>query len=311
MRREAILSGSYSIEGALSITIFTICMMALLTLFPIVKVEGEVQDALNESALELSQLSYSVGMEPSMSADLLVSSNFHRSSPYSWLKDQGVLTFHPVLKTEGETIKLQADYLVKVNTYGLFRKTLPIHQSAVIDAMLPENLRTLYEGTGGLSADSIWRKPPFQRGRYFIGNLRSGNSAQTVKPGQGIDLYDPATGSLTEQVSMNLFDPYYSIRSGDVKNPNSYSPRRDSIERELINYGRDFTKDVRKLNGTIEMKNGQKQPVREGPKKMIVTVPLEAKDNPQMERMLKEVSEAVRSAYGISIEVHYEEEALI
>lgn len=303
--------GSYSIEGAITITVFTICMMALLSLFSIIKVECEVQDALNETALELSQYSYTTGMENPVPAVVLVDQNFHRSASRSWLREQGVTGFYPILQAEQDIWKLQVNYQVKVNTYGLFRKVLPISQSAVIHAMLPEDLRALYEGTGLSGADSIWKKPPFQRGRYFIGNLRSGRSSSAVKPGQGIDLYSPATGGMTEHFSMNLFNPYYSISSGDAKNPNSYTPKRESIERELINYGRDFTKDVKNLNGSVEMKDGTRKPVKHGPKKMIVTVPLEARENESMQRILQEVAEAVRKAYGISIEVHYEEEALI
>lgn len=304
-------TGSYCIEGAFTITIFTICMMVLLSLFSIIKVEGEVQDALNESALELSQFSYSTGMEHPVSGPILVSKNFHKDNLSAWMSEQGVSAFYPVLKTEQDTIKLQVNYLIKVNTYGLFRKVLPICQTAELDAMLPENLRSLYDGAGGAGGDSIWKKPPFQRGRYFIGNLRSVQAAQAVKPGQGIDLYNPTTGAMTEQVSMNLFDPYYSILSGDDKLPDSYSPKRESIERELINYGRDFTKDVRKLKGSIEMKNGTHHSVKEGPKHMILTVPLEAKDNPQMEQILQQVSGELKTKYGISVEVQYLEEALI
>lgn len=304
-------TGSYCIEGAFTITIFTICMMVLLSLFSIIKVEGEVQDALNESALELSQLSYSTGMEHPISAPVLVNKNFHKDNLSAWMNEQGIRAFHPVLKTDQDTLKLQVTYLVKVNTYGLFQKILPICQTAELDAMLPENLRSLYGGFGNSGADSIWKKPPFQRGRYFIGNLRSGQASQAVKPGQGIDLYNPVTGAMTEQISLNLFDPYYSVLSGDDKLPNSYSPKKESIERELINYGRDFTKDVRQLKGSIEMKNGTHVPAKTGPKHMILTVPLEAKENPQMEQILQQISGELKSKYGISVEVQYLEEALV
>lgn len=53
--------GSYTIEAALTLTIFTICVMAIISVISIIKVEGEVQDALNETALELSQYTYTYG----------------------------------------------------------------------------------------------------------------------------------------------------------------------------------------------------------------------------------------------------------
>lgn len=304
-------TGSYSIEGAITITVFTICMMVLLSLFSIVKVEGEVQDSINESAMELSQISYTSGFTPSMPVTLLVMNNFHRDNVSSWMKEQGIKAFTSTLVNENGTIKVQATYMVKVNTYGLFRKILPISQTAEIDAMLPADLRTQLLGGYGFGADSIWQKPPFQRGRYFIGDLRSEQNSYAVKPGQGIDLYDPVTGEMTEHFSLNLFDPYYSILSGERTDPNSYTPNRETVERELINYGRDFTKDVRELGGSIEMKNGSFQPVRSGARKMILTVPLEAKENPEMETILQQVAVEIRQKYGIIVEVRYLEEALI
>lgn len=61
--------GSYCIEGALTIFIFTACMMALLSLLLIVKVEGEVQDALNAAAIRLSSISYEIGTAESAALD--------------------------------------------------------------------------------------------------------------------------------------------------------------------------------------------------------------------------------------------------
>ena len=50
--------GSYSVEGALSLTVFTACLMALISILTIIKTEAEVGDALRETAMELSQYSY-------------------------------------------------------------------------------------------------------------------------------------------------------------------------------------------------------------------------------------------------------------
>lgn len=52
--------GSYTIEGALAICIFTVCMMAVISIISIIRVEGEVQDALNRTAMQISQYSYAM-----------------------------------------------------------------------------------------------------------------------------------------------------------------------------------------------------------------------------------------------------------
>lgn len=52
--------GSYSIEGALTITIFTICMLAFISIMSIMRVEGEIQDAIDRTALQISQYAYAV-----------------------------------------------------------------------------------------------------------------------------------------------------------------------------------------------------------------------------------------------------------
>ena len=117
--------GSYSIEAALTLTVFTICVMAVISVISIIKVEGEVQDALNQTALELSQYSYTLGTavelndtgsdEESSSiveavlavardsardhaasktaaslAETLVQKHFSRSNVNEWLEQQGV-----------------------------------------------------------------------------------------------------------------------------------------------------------------------------------------------------------------------------
>ena len=50
--------GSYSVEGALSLTVFTACLMALISILTVIKTEAEIGDALRETAMELSQYSY-------------------------------------------------------------------------------------------------------------------------------------------------------------------------------------------------------------------------------------------------------------
>ena len=349
-RDEARKRGSYTIEGAFTILIFTVCICALLSLLTIVKVEGEVQDALNQAALKLSQQSYGIakaaehteGFGSGSPADLLfdayrdpyhvktgaraseamvaglVQSGFHRSGVSDWLMRQGVRGGMAGLRlqesqilTDGKRIVVTAVYQIDVNTYGLFEKRLTIRETAVVNALLPENARSLLGDSSGSGKDSIWKETPFKRGRYFMGQLKSGNPGTAVEPGHGIDLYDPASGQYTEGYSMNLFDRYYSSHSGAENDPNAYTPKAGSVSHELDKYARHFLRDVQSLPGSVEMTGGGMVKSRDGAKKMILTVPEEVQQNAAMQQILKQMAGELRRKYGIQMEVKYQEEALI
>ena len=50
--------GSYSVEAAFTLTIFIISIISLMSIFNLMKVEGEVRAAINKTAFEISQYSY-------------------------------------------------------------------------------------------------------------------------------------------------------------------------------------------------------------------------------------------------------------
>lgn len=316
--------GSYSIEGALAISIFSICMLALLSLITIVKVEGEVQDAIKETALELSEQAYVLEKQAvlpekipgALTAKLLSEKNFHRSGMNQWLQRQGIpggmagidYAGSEIL-SDGVTIRIRAQYLLLIKTAGLFHKTILVRQDAVTDALLSEAARERLLKSA--AAASIWQKPAFQRGRFFVDELKRGGGGQAVISGQGVDLYDARRGRLIEEFSMNLFEPYYSIRTGERKAPSSYTPIYEAMEREILSYGKDFTKDVRKLRGRLKMPGGTNSRVRGRQKQMILTVPVEVKENAAMQKMLRQVAGELQKKYGISLDVQYREEALL
>ena len=335
--------GSYCIEGALTIFIFTACMMALLSLLLIVKVEGEVQDALNAAAIRLSSISYEIGSAESAAlpgqlrtifvqsggqgtgvptAALAKEETFRQlqlSGLSKWLRIQGVrggmggLSFAGSrMYGQGKTISLQVSYRIRVNTYGLFRKELPICQIAETEALLPENASALLKGSAfGDGGDSIWKKPPFVRGRFFMKTLRGSQFFQSALPDTGIDFYNPATGQIMEQYSINLFDPYYSMQPEAAEDPGAYTVSWPALEREVLSYGRDLNRHIRRLKGRVKMKNGTVYPLKPGRKQILLTVPEEAEQNPSMQHALKRLQSEMKEQYGISVTVRYLEEALV
>ena len=335
--------GSYCIEGALTIFIFTACMMALLSLLLIVKVEGEVQDVLNAAAIRLSSISYEIGTAesaalPGQLRTIFVQSGgqgtgvpaaalakeetlrqLQLSGLSKWLRLRGVrggmggLSFAGSrMYGQGKTISLQVSYRIRVNTYGLFRKELPICQIAETEALLPENAAALLKGSAfGDGRDSIWKKPPFVRGRFFMKTLRRSQFFQSALPDTGIDFYNPATGQIMEQYSINLFDPYYSIRAGAAEDPGAYTVSWPALEREVLSYGRDLNRHIRRLKGRVKMKNGTVYPLKPGRKQILLTVPEETEQNTSMQQALKRLQSEIKEQYEISVTVRYLEEALV
>ena len=59
------------------------------------------------------------------------------------------------------------------------------------------------------------------------------------------------------------------------------------------------------------MPGGTNSRVRGRQKQMILTVPVEVKENAAMQKMLRQVVGELQKKYGISLDVQYREEALL
>lgn len=359
--------GSYTIEGALTLTIFTICMMALITILSVIKVEAEIQDALDETALELSQYAYVMGRTeylkdaaeehlPGLTrlfsldgedgfsdlaltgpgvAKLLAKENFARDDVDGWLKRQGVsggyegLDFRDTtVLMDGKTITVAVSYDLNINTYGLFRKVLHQRIAAVTYGLLPTDA-ALKAMRAKPDETSIWQESNFVRGQYFASAFREeGHYGVPVRPGQGIDLYDAATGTYAEVESLNLFLPTYSSlrtpAAGGSGNTGSgtagsafadaasYVPRADSIEKALFGYTKGLTKDISKLDGEVVLADGSTVTAVPPQKKVLVLiVPEETRQNEAMDAGLQKTASEAGRKYGVDVVLRYEQKALI
>ncbi len=114
-----------------------------------------------------------------------------------------------------------------------------------------------------------------------------------------------------EQYSINLFDPYYSIQARAAEDPGAYTVSWPALEREVLSYGRDLNRHIRRLKGRVKMKNGTVYPLKPGRKQILLTVPEEAEQNASMQQALKRLQSEMKEQYGISVTVRYLEEALV
>lgn len=357
--------GSYSIEGALALTVFTICLMALLSLLNVIKAEAEIHDAVHETAMELSQYSYVLGRTEYLKdaaedhlpglkkllsqgegetsdlaltgpavAKLLTRQNFARDNVDEWLKGQGVRNGYEGLDfrdtqvlLDGKTIIVAVTYDLEIETYGLFDKTLHQRTAAATYGLLPTD-SALKAMRSRPQETSVWQDTNFVRGRYFADEVRS--AAQygvAVKPGQGIDLFDAAAGTYTEVESLNVFLPTYSTlhnagpagedtgsASGTASfaDPTSYVPNEDRIEKALFGYAKGLNQDISKLGKEVVLADESVASTVPAQKKiLILIVPEETAQAQAINTVLKSTAAAAKSKYGVTVELRYEQKALL
>lgn len=334
--------GSYTVEGAFTIVIFTALFMMLLSLITLVRLETVIQSALNETAMEVSQYSYGVlkakSRQDGQSSDLkahlfeiLESENRLFTGSYAgtaicrelflknidvndvdaWLKHQGVAGGTKGLSFEsssvlgsGSNISAVVTYTVNVNTYGLFDKKLYVRQCANTRAWLPTGISDLLRGRQA-DANSVWSKDPLIRGRYFVAKIKEENKERAVLSGQGVDLYSKSERKATEVFSLNPFCASYS-------SPSLSEFNEENINKQLISYAEKLDSDLARAQRLFEMEDGSMSNYGVlDTKEILLIVPNEAEDMPNFSSVMKGVSQTLRSEYNITLTVQYREEAFL
>lgn len=332
-------AGSYSIEGALALTVFTACLMALLSILTMMKTEAEIGDALHETAMELSQYSYVLGRSeylkeeageklPALKellgdedgfsdlaltgpavAKLLTKQNFPRDDVDGWLRKQGIengfegLDFLDTqVLLDGKSIVVAVQYDLNVQTFGFFQKTLHQRVAAATYGLLPTDA-ALKASRQKTAQTTIWQESNFVRGKYFANEIRSeAGYGAPVKTGQGIDLYDASTGTYVEVNSINLFLPTYA---------DSGTPKTEAINKALFGFAKDFRKDLLTLGGEVAMADGTTAKAVSARRSiLIVIVPEEVETDGAINGALNAAAQKVQQQYGMTVEVRYEQKAL-
>lgn len=346
--------GSYTLEGALALTVFTACLMALLSILTVIKTEAEIGDALHETAMELSQYSYVYGRTEFLKdeaeskipilkklldsdgeglsdlaltgpgvAKLLTKENFARDNVDEWLKKQGIekgyegLDFRDTqVLMDGKTIVVAVQYDLKVQGFSFLDKTIHHRVAACTYGLLPTD-SALKAARQKQTESTIWQETNFVRGRYFAEKVRSAAEyGVPVKTGQGIDLYDAATGTYVEVESINLFLPTYATSpTGELSagmEATDFSPKKEAVEKAMFGYTKGLSKDITKLGKEVTLADGSTVKTVPGKKKiLILIVPEEVEQNRQMTALLSSLSKQAMEKNGVSVEVRYEQKALV
>lgn len=330
--------GLYTVEGAFTIVIFTVLIMMLLSMMTVVQAEMEVQNALDQIAMKFSEYSYLVGDEVEISSDEsttlktilqdvkreVLSNSLGSEACDLMIRDlidekklnlvidgiDGIDFEGTSILGDGRSIKVQANYSIKVDAFGFVDKKLEIVQKSQTMAWLPYYSDTLSPAPVSDGKGSIWNDTNFARGQYFVNEQKAQYKENEVKPGQGIDLYFDDVGKVTEIYSLNVFNDTYSKFSGDNGNPNSYVLNEEEVQEQLEEYLRAFKKDIKNCDGKIEMASGAETRLTVNYKEIILVVPVEAKENSELNSNLESMCKAAGEKEQIDIKLVYSEEAL-
>lgn len=308
--------GSYSVEAALALSVFTALVMMLISLIPIVQVNSIIEHSVSEIALELSENAYDTESffeeksEYSDSADWckeLVRErlNAESSNPDNWLKLKGIsngmdgIDFSSTAILDGENeINISLKYEIDINTFGFIKKTVSMKREAKTKAWLPYDFS--FESICTDDGVGIWQQNEFIRGKYFVKRIKDLHPEKGVKSGQGIDIYDERENKVSEIFSMNIFSKSYL--TGDTE------LNVDAVLEQFEKYISDFEHDIDSLSGTVEMDNGEKRKLKVTKKEMIVVFPLEA-ESPIYSGVLDAIFIELNEIYGIEATLYYLEEA--
>lgn len=303
--------GMYTLEGAITITVFTALFMMLLSLLSVIQVKAVIQKALNETALEVSQKAY----VEEYTDELVFSYKdifYERLNEFSedmenWLIGRGIedgvsgIRFDKSDVFSGDKyVDLIICYDLKVNTFGFLEKNLSVEQRAKTMAWLPLDY-DMNSSDGLYNTSSIWSENQLVRGKYFVSTLKLQYPEKAVKSGIGIDLFDRDYRIATEIYSMNVFSESYT----------NFDEGKDELYLQLSDYAEKIKKDVEGSKGLIDMDDGSRVMLDSSAHmRLLIVVPEEAKDKTDIKSRLSETAARVESEHGISIEFAYMEKAL-
>ena len=336
-RAFASSEGLYTVEGAFTIVIFTVLIMMLLSMMTVVQTEMEVQNALDQVAMELSEYSYLVGDEVEVSSEEtttlktilqdvkreLLSNTLGAKACDIMIKDllddrklrqvvdgiEGIDLEGTSILGDGRTIKLEAKYRIQVDIFGFVDKELQINQKSQTMAWLPYYSETLSSVPMG-NKDSIWNDTNFARGQFFALEQKALYKENGVKPGQGIDLYFDDVGKVVEIYSLNIFNDTYSKASKNPNDPNSYKLNDEEVLDQLDEYIRALKKDIKSCDGKIIMESGAEEKLTVNYKELILVVPKEVQESKTLNSDLKSLCKAASEKDKVEIKIVYSEEAL-
>ena len=200
---------------------------------------------------------------------------------------------------------LEADLIYRLELPGVFSflKPIEVHQYAVTGIwLINRNQEDQVGETGDDGEASIWRLPPFTRGRKLVERRRRRTDASVFQKGQGIDLLF-SDRSVESVFSLNLFLKSYSSGQGD--RAENYQLNYDGIRKQMLLYAREQEKNLRRESFLLE--NGTNVKNDFSSRRVLLILPEEAK---AFEAELTGLARDLESSNGAQFLFQYTEKAL-
>lgn len=334
--------GSLTLEAAFTLSFFLLAMISWILLFIPYQVQSMTQHALDQSCLALADkisLTHTLtGKEGGLSrfAKALTKKKISLPIPEMLREMGGNLAldiggeqalhnyfgrgtgFLPAMQQVEYDVHLDddRDLLCANLTYlldlpGLLKPLGPlnIHQSSTSGVWLltddPVFGRNDHdeEDSNKKESDSVWKKPPFTRGRILVDRYRKKSTAIKLQKGQIADLFY-ADGTAEAIVSLNLFSSTYSKGSGTEAE--NYHVQKEAVYHALVKQAKRLRRAMDE-HRTWKQEDGSSLDKSPSALRLRVIVPEEAN---HFAALLTELSSRLSSEDGVSVSYAYEEKAL-
>lgn len=332
MKKNENEQGQLTVEASL---IFSLYILFIFTMFSIIKLITSqliIQNVINEACLEVSQYTYLAEKikqedilkefdidlktneiieifkdtvidesEQEIYRNILIKEMVKKHLPNDeddYLKKLGVINGLGGIdfsnsKIDSRSSNISIIYDIKL-PISIVNKKFTIIQNARVN-----NFGRIVTEDNEILEDSIWKKSPTVRGKIFISRYRDKYKEKALKVGQVVDFYDIYGNELIQVNSINLYSNSYTDFSED-----GYSFKYDGVYKLVKRYSNQLIKksDLKEL----EMMDGRMIKVSNPNKKLVLILPLEAKEfNEDLTRLKNEIS-----SLGVNVEYIFEEKAL-
>ena len=213
---------------------------------------------------------------------------------------------------DGKTVEIVAVYKVKLHTFGLFGKkgiSMTMKNTACSSAWVTGSKKVQAEPS---EEPSKWTLTSFKRGQAWVAEIKSENRKTAVKSGKGVDLCDGKSYVLVG--SVNVFTTTYSDCSEEGSTDVSdYKAKENAILKNIGNYASELKRFVKEKGDSLQYEeSGEKVPDIRGNCKLevIIVVPTEASQSPEMKAALDSVAAKVLEQKGVHVRYEFRENAL-
>lgn len=335
--KHSLSEGSLTLEAAFTLCFFLLAMLSWILLFVPFQVQSMTQHALDQSCLALADkisLTHTLtGKESGLSrfVEAAAKKKINISIPEIMREIGGNMAldisgerefrhyfgsgkgFPKTMKQVDYSLHLdddrdylQADLSYLLELPGILKPLGPlfVHQASTAGLWLLTD-KPVFGGDeqDDKEEESVWKKPPFMRGKILVERFRQQAKAIQLQKGQIADLFY-ADGTVEAIISLNLFSPTYSSGSGG--SAEKYALKEEAILHALRSQAKKVKRAAEKQENWTKA-DGTSFSCSPRAVRLQVILPEEAS---YFSASLIGLTKRIQQEEGVSISNTYEEKAL-